>query len=123
MKSSLLAILLLIGSVFTSYVAEATSICQTRACGRIVCAAGCQQKEVNGVCVVNRCIGGHHAVMSEMAPTTDNADLADLGLATAVAGQCVSCAGGCCAYGHSFLQAERACKNRCGSFGCFTRCN
>ncbi len=125
MKRTLLALMLLIGSLFTSIAAEATSICQTRACGRIVCAVGCQQQEVNGRCVVNRCIGGvaqDQQVMTEQTPGADLDLAADFSSAQSNA-RCVSCAGGCCGYGNSFLQAERSCKNRCGAFGCFTRCN
>jgi len=91
----------------------ALSVCSNNVCGRIVCQSGCIQRAVNGVCVVNTCTGFRALVGGTEGEADDTASF----------GQCVSCAGSCCAGGNSFLSAERACKAACGDFGCFTRCN
>lgn len=133
MKSVFFILLLALGGFNTATV-SAVSICQNSACGRIVCQSGCVQRSVNGRCVENYCTGGNFRADSQDAgdvnastDTEDSLAALDKEMDTQAGfgrgGSCVSCAGSCCRRGPSFLSAEQACKNSCGSFGCFTRCN
>lgn len=56
MKNWMVLLVLGLGA-WMSTPASAVVVCYNNVCGRIVCAHGCQQRSVNGRCVVNRCVG------------------------------------------------------------------
>jgi|688.fasta_scaffold432730_2 hypothetical protein len=120
---------ILIVALYLAPISSGASVCINNICGKLVCPRGCVQQVVNGQCVANYC-NGRVAISSDSHPNLDTEEFASEEELTPeyqenglMWGDCVSCVGGCCHSGGSFMAAERACKAHHGAFGCFTRCD